>query len=219
MSISSGVRATLLNDSTVKALVLTRVYPRLLPPKITLPAIAYQQISSIHEQKLSGPADFAVTRFQITCIAKTYEEVVELATAVRLALDGYSGTWDDMTVEACTIESEYEIPVFEPENSTTRQYGRGLDFMITFKETTRSTMLVPTISSYTSGTKTIAGTNYIATQGDGIVETSNDQKTWNSKAVTTWGNTAIIMTSGITERYIRVMSNSKLYSAIFDTEA
>lgn len=74
------------NDAAVDALIDERVYPLVIPQDATRPAIAYQQISGPVTYSHSGPTLESV-RFQLTLEGRTYGEAVQLATAVRSALE------------------------------------------------------------------------------------------------------------------------------------
>lgn len=75
-------------DSAVDAFVAGRIYPNLLPAEATLPAIVYQRVSTTPEYYLTGSANLDHTRIQVSSWAKTYRTAKQLATAVRLALEG-----------------------------------------------------------------------------------------------------------------------------------
>lgn len=118
MSIETALYAELVGDTDVAALVSTRVYPLQVPQDVAMPAIAYQQISGRPEYAQEGDSGLNRARFQLTCQAETYEGAKELAAAVKAALSGASGTWDDTTVNGCFVENVtdwrsegFEMPV------------------------------------------------------------------------------------------------------------
>ena len=95
--IEKDIHYELSNDTDVKALVSTRVYPLKLPQGWTLPAITYQLVSNERAHTLAGPSGRIRPRFQIDCWDDDYEDVKTLATAVRQCLDGFK---DDSNTES-----------------------------------------------------------------------------------------------------------------------
>ena len=87
MSIESNIRAALITDSAVSALVGGRVYPVVLGRDATFPAITYTRISGGFLASLSG-TNREHPRIQIDCWAETYAEAKDLSAKVRAAMDG-----------------------------------------------------------------------------------------------------------------------------------
>ncbi len=75
----------------VSALVAGRIYPQRLPPRVTLPAIRYQRISTRPEVAQTGPSNLGRVRVQLTVHAATYAGAAAVVTALRRALDGTKG--------------------------------------------------------------------------------------------------------------------------------
>lgn len=118
MSIESGLYTHLTNDPDVSALVGDRIYPLLVPQDASLPAIAYQRISTGREEAHTGPSGLCSARIQLTCIADSYESAKSVADAVRKSLDGFSGTMGTFEVGACFVvndrddwASSFDVPV------------------------------------------------------------------------------------------------------------
>lgn len=86
-----AVRAHLINDPDVKALVDTRIYPDALPQGVTYPAIRYQRIDTPRTYTKGGYTGLSRPRLQIDCYATTYVAARNLATAVRAAMERYPG--------------------------------------------------------------------------------------------------------------------------------
>ncbi len=86
-----AVRAHLINDPDVKALVDTRIYPDVLPQGVVYPAIRYHRIDTPRVYTKGGYAGLSRPRLQIDCYATTYVAVRNLAAAVRAAMERYPG--------------------------------------------------------------------------------------------------------------------------------
>lgn len=119
----------LTNDAGVAALVVTRIYPNIVPIDATLPAIAYQRISASSEMAHDGPAGYAQARLQITMIDDDYGDCKALAAAVKAALNGYSGTAASQKIFSSHFKNEYDG--YGKEN---RQHVIRQDYMIAYVE-------------------------------------------------------------------------------------
>lgn len=132
MNIEEALYAHLVADAGVAALISTRVYPLSIAQDVALPAIAYQRISGPRQRYHSGPSAMAEARIQITCQAAKYTQAKALAKAVRLAMDGYSGTMGGVSgvlVEFCGVVNELDGYEFETEGETVR-----VDVMVLYQE-------------------------------------------------------------------------------------
>ena len=91
MSAETSLRAVLLANAPVAALIGTRVYPMNLPQAPTLPAIAYQRISAVPDHLLEAESWRVPCRVSLGLWASTYDGARALAAAVATALREYSG--------------------------------------------------------------------------------------------------------------------------------
>ena len=112
------------------ALVTARIYPIYLPESATLPAITYQIISKSDVNTADGPVGLVTQRIQFTCFATTYIDAIALATAVRAAIGGYSGTTGSIVFRSILLTDQGDIPMISPDSDSHRRYGRRVDFEI-----------------------------------------------------------------------------------------
>lgn len=95
MSIEILAREVLAQDPGVLGLVqsggVVRIYPMLLPPNPTLPAITYRGISKVTAYNFEDP-DMVQCRIQVDAWATTYAAVKALGKAIRDAFHRYPGT-------------------------------------------------------------------------------------------------------------------------------
>lgn len=89
--IEDAIRAVLLADPAVAALVGTRVSPLKLPQGGSLPAIVYQRVSTVPLLGLEAPGGPTRSRVQLSLWAATFDQARSLGVAVRDALQGWSG--------------------------------------------------------------------------------------------------------------------------------
>ena len=84
----------------------SRIYPNKIPQEATLPAVAYQRVSTRRVKAHAAPTGLARVRVQVTCVARTYSEVKGLAVVVRKALEGVMGTVGGVTVQGSWLETD-----------------------------------------------------------------------------------------------------------------
>lgn len=108
-TIEEALFAHLTANAGVTALVSTRVYPVQMPQNPTLPAIVYNRISGERVQHMQGSSGLASPRIQFDCFAKTYAVAKAVAEALRLAIEGFSGTMGGVNgpdVNSCLLQSD-----------------------------------------------------------------------------------------------------------------
>lgn len=122
MTLHGVIRAHVLADTAVAATIGTRLYSSVLPEAVVLPAATFQRIST---RFLGGhaPSSGAAMRYQFTAWAKTYNEAVALAEAMRLALDG----WREPGVGVMASYPANQLDLFDP---ATQRYYTPLDAFI-----------------------------------------------------------------------------------------
>lgn len=138
MTIETGLRAHLIADATLAALVVDRVYPMPAPQNAGYPFVTWQRISGERVFSLGGPSGLAYPRFQIDVWSDSrenrpaggapYLESRAIADAIRRALDGFNGTLDGIRVSAILLD---ERDLFENEGGITRV---SMDFRIWHEE-------------------------------------------------------------------------------------
>lgn len=130
--IESALRALVLADSAVSALIGTRLYPQKLPQDPTYPAATYQRIDGPRLYDHGGATGLAEGRFQFDVWATTYSSAKAVAAAVRAALSGYSGTTGG--VEIAFIRCLSESDRYEPQEGDTGDRGVSMDFWAQYTE-------------------------------------------------------------------------------------
>lgn len=117
VSIHGEIRARLVGDSVVSALVDGRVYMTLLPAGAVMPAVTFMQVS----RRAMGAHDAtgaSAKRYQFSCWSNDANQTVALAEAVERALRGWRGA---MPVS--------EMDLLDPDTRPGRYY-RVLDMNI-----------------------------------------------------------------------------------------
>jgi hypothetical protein len=89
--ISKAVYSILSSNTTVTALVSTRIYPLRTPEAITQPFIIYKTTTDPIDTK-DGASKQHLIDLDLTIFAKSYETAQTIYLATKTALDRYSGT-------------------------------------------------------------------------------------------------------------------------------
>jgi len=96
--IEDALLTYLLANASINALVGDRIYAMHVQQEATMPCITYQRISTervlTHDQTSTG---LAIPRFQFDVYSFRYSEALEIAEALRDALQGYAGAMGTLT--------------------------------------------------------------------------------------------------------------------------
>ncbi len=114
-SLSAGavIRNILLSDEEVKKRA-NKVFPIVID-KATLPYILYRRASLQHSPTKAGLPGADTVTMEVVCYTARYADGVELAEAVRAALDYKQGERDGVTMRSCVLtdsEEGYEDDAF-----------------------------------------------------------------------------------------------------------
>jgi hypothetical protein len=93
-----GIVGFLLTQDSIIAVVNDRIQPIPAPPDLDqFPLITYQGVSDESQQAGDGPVGVATMRIVFDCLAERYLDARNLARALKLVLNGFSGTLPDGT--------------------------------------------------------------------------------------------------------------------------
>lgn len=104
--LEKALRAMLLEDATVAALVGARIYRSPLPQAPTLPAISYQRIAKTGDLDLEGPGAPKRVRVQWDSWATTLEQARAVALAVEGVLHGCRARREGQEIQSGRLELE-----------------------------------------------------------------------------------------------------------------
>lgn len=108
LSVGEIIYDVLTNDAEVMARA-NKVFP-VVTDKATLPYVAYRR-SRLEHNPAKGTQGADTVQIDVLCFAAKYGAGVQLAEAVRQALDGKQATKDTLIMRSCTIaggEEYYE---------------------------------------------------------------------------------------------------------------
>jgi hypothetical protein len=96
----------LTSRTSVYSLVGTKIFPVIAPTGTALPLVVYQRTGVQRDQSLMGPVGAPVISVQLTAYDTSYTSVKSIARAIRLAVDGWTGTTAGVTIQRTTLQSE-----------------------------------------------------------------------------------------------------------------
>lgn len=96
----------LTSQTAVSSLIAGRVFPLIAPQGTPLPLVVYQRTGVDRPQSLAGNVGNPVVTLQLTSYGTSYTSVKSIARAVRLAVDGWTGTTAGVTIQRTTLTSE-----------------------------------------------------------------------------------------------------------------
>jgi hypothetical protein len=121
VSAETALRAVLLADAPVNAVVAGRIYPGLLPQAPTTPAIVYQRVTGDHPVNQDGAGGPDRVRVQVDLWAPTFDAVASLRDKVLAALNGKS------SVDLQGVFSESEQGTYDDE---VKLHRSSMDFYV-----------------------------------------------------------------------------------------
>lgn len=105
LSAGSIIRSILLEDTRVRA-ITGNIFP-VATDKATLPYILYRRTSLEHNPSKAKQPGADTVHIEVLCFTEKYKDGVEMAEAVRSALDYAQGELSGLVMRSCTlIESE-----------------------------------------------------------------------------------------------------------------
>ena len=107
--IEASIRSILTADSDVSDLVSTRVFPYMRQQGTAFPAIVYELEDTEPQQGLDGFQSLTRCELSVTNVAETYSGAKDLASKVRTALNGYTGTSEGVAIKSVVHDNDIGI--------------------------------------------------------------------------------------------------------------
>jgi len=139
--IETGIYSLITANAGFTAIADGRIYPLIMPDDLTAslpvtppavfpPAATYKAISSITQYTMGGSVGMVTTRMQFDCFASDYLDAKNIATAIRLVLENYTGTLTDGTF----VNAIWVANVTDSYESDVRLYRTSIDFKIVYAQ-------------------------------------------------------------------------------------
>lgn len=129
MTIEAALRTYLLADSSISAIVATRIYFQYLPQNPVFPLIRFQVISDESNYTNDGDIGLDRPRIQFDSDSPDAEECINLAALVRKRLSGFSGTLSGKSVKGIfrdNVRDDDEVLA----DGVTKIFRRAQDFFV-----------------------------------------------------------------------------------------
>lgn len=129
-----GLWLLLNGNLDVNSQVGNRIYPNYMPQSATMPAIVYQIINTNRMYTMTGQVDMPEKRVQLECWAESYSEADQLCDHVRKLLSDYTGTVNNLQIDAIFIEDESDLLTLVAGKDRLRRSARRLDIRAWYRE-------------------------------------------------------------------------------------
>jgi hypothetical protein len=140
--IRGALRAFLLSDAGINALVTTgsvsRIYPGIVPQGITQTSIVQNLITEASDMTMDGPSGLGEARVQLDCWALTQDAAVALANLVMDRLNGHRGTIAFGTgspQEEILLKGVFHDQGRDDYDDVRKMFTRRRDYIIHYSET------------------------------------------------------------------------------------
>lgn len=121
-----ALRAMLMANIDVVALVGDRVSPAYRPQDEPMPSVVIHEIASEEVQSTGGPSGLAIHRVQIDCYAGSQAEALATREAVNRAIAGYAGNPTDFDEVGAVLLEQRLMDYTPPDDASDRGVFRGM---------------------------------------------------------------------------------------------
>ena len=132
--IRPALRAFLLADVSILAVVGPRVFPAVMPQGITAPSLVYNRVSGLGDHHMQGASGYVQARMQVAAWSQALDDAETLANLVKARLDGWRGTMATGS-GAVRVMGVFYLQENPPNYDAARRlHGVGRDYMIHYAE-------------------------------------------------------------------------------------
>lgn len=121
-----AIRELILGSTAVVAIVGDRVFPQRRGAAAGA-CVVVSLVDGRPQQYTRGTLGLSRRRYQLTCLAGTYEAADALAEAVKASIDAVQGTYGGVYVNSILVTGEGDIPYIDPEIEQQTEYGIRVD--------------------------------------------------------------------------------------------
>ena len=130
MIVGKAIYYLLTNATDVTDVVSTRIYPEVAQQDSDLPFIVYNVTNNEPTDTKPEPSKLDTAQVEVNIYAESYTEAIDLAVAVRAALDRVKGTYSGVNVQSIQYLNEI-IDFDEPQ----RAYNISADYDVRISRT------------------------------------------------------------------------------------
>lgn len=129
----------LTSQTAVSQYIGSRVYPLIAPQGTPLPLVVYQRTGVERPQSLAGNVGNPLVTLQLTTYGTSYTSVKTIARAVRIAIDGWTGTTASVTIQRSTLLTEADGVDMPADDQMLPYYNVQQSFEFRINETVPTT--------------------------------------------------------------------------------
>lgn len=82
------------------------IHPILAPQNAPLPLVVYRRTGTRRERNMGGNVGRPIATFSVSIVAESYSEAKDIAEAVRLKVDNFTGDYSGLTIVFTSLVSE-----------------------------------------------------------------------------------------------------------------
>lgn len=100
INIGKDIYTLITSDSTINNIINNKLYPIIIPENVENPVVVYERTGNKDYNKDSS---LPTATIELTILADSYAESLNIASAIDNLLDGYSGTVNDTLIRNCRL--------------------------------------------------------------------------------------------------------------------
>lgn len=112
------------------------VHPVLAPQNSPFPLVVYRRSATRRDRGLGGNFGVPVATFSVSIVSQTYSEAKDIADAIRLKADNFTGDFSGVKIITTALVSESDNMERPPEGQAKPLYRVDQVYEVRFQETT-----------------------------------------------------------------------------------
>lgn len=111
------------------------VHPVLAPQNAAFPLVVYRRSSTRRERGMGGNFGVPVATFSVSIVSQSYSEAKDIADAIRLRADNFTGDFSGVKIITTALTSESDNMERPPEGQSKPLYRVDQVYDVRFQET------------------------------------------------------------------------------------
>ena len=110
------------------------IHPILAPQNAPFPLVVYRRTGTRRERNMIGSVGRPVATFSVSAVAETYTEAKDIAEALRLKVDNFTGGYNGLTIVYAALVSEADNMERPPEGQANPLFRVDQVYEVRFHE-------------------------------------------------------------------------------------
>lgn len=110
MNPGTAIRNLLVNDADVGAIIGDRIHPGIAPENVPYPLAIYSELTQSFDESKDGPIPTGNHSFEVHIYSYEYPQCQRIATAIKAALDWYTGTVNTVAINRIRFVDQSDDP-------------------------------------------------------------------------------------------------------------